>query len=146
MPIHHLSVPEEGMEFIRLQGAVGRSENMAALAKVTTKSAFSGSNRMLVDLRAFEATEMTSKDIHGMIHEIARVAGGPDKTIRVALCAAPGSFGFAMARIFHAYAGFEGLEVNAVVDTAEAVAWLGLQHDFEAYVDKLDRDGRLLVA
>lgn len=108
--------------FVRLtaRGRVGLGEVAEALGRMRSTPGFESGLLLLADLRgmAYAPSPEDLRRLKELKGEIAKRAR------RVALVAT-GAANLGLARLVSAYARSEGMEVEAFMDAAHALAWLG---------------------
>ena len=145
MSVRYLHFPEYDLLFVRVSGCVSRAENAQAMRAVLAERQNRMAARILLDADEFSATELESHDFMGMVESFRKQAALANMTIRIGLFGAEDSFGYAMSRVFHAYAGqVEGLETAVFQVARDALCWLGLDGDgiYHALALALIADGR----
>ena len=127
MPIEIDSDPQEAVLTLRITGVATRDDNLIALRNLAECVESPGLQgwRYLIDVSHFAETNLDSNDMLGLTRRLSRVAQR-EGDMTIALCAPSGSFGYAMARMFQAYATMNaGLDTQVFEDEAAARDWLG---------------------
>lgn len=142
MAIAYRTFPEERLLVVSLRGIVSREENTRAFRQMLAEDVFAPTDRLLIDVVSMTESEVRSRDLGWIVSSVARRAGERTAPLQVAICAAEGSFGYAMARIFDSFASITpGISIVALDGVDLASRALGLKRPGTAYLAEVADQG-----
>lgn len=121
MPIRYDVSPQEQLVRVEISGSLDAVEMMRSVRAIRAHEGLRAGFVILSDHRAI-SRPISPDELRSLVSILAEPDGRPMPKRMAALVASPASYG--MMRMFDAFAGGVGLEVQPFHDEADALAWL----------------------
>jgi hypothetical protein len=129
MPIVHRVDRALGVVFATASGSLGDEELLDFAQKTANDPEFRSGVHELIDLRAADVSQITSRGLRRAAEIFAAFDSGPSHA-RIAFVA-PADVVFGLSRMYQAFRSDSPAEIGVFRELHEARAWLGLPPDVE---------------